>query len=62
MDQLNVYFLLIIVTFITHSKFIIFKELFRGKLYSNFSFGEVYRRIYGPKFSFTATHERGRQT
>ena len=30
----------------------------RGKLYSKFSFGEVYLQIYGRKFSFTATHER----
>ena len=33
-----------------------------GKLYSKFSFGEVYRRIYGRKFSFTATRERSRKT
>ena len=31
----------------------------RGELYSKFSFGEVYRRIYGRKFSFTATREYG---
>ena len=30
----------------------------RGQLYSKFSFGEVYRRIYGRKFSFTATCEQ----
>ena len=28
----------------------------------NFSFGEVYRRIYGRKFSFTATRKRSRKT
>ena len=28
----------------------------------NFSFGEVYQRIYGRKFSFTATLERSRKT
>ena len=27
----------------------------KSKLYSKFSFGEVYCRIYGQKFSFTAT-------
>ena len=27
-----------------------------------FSFGEVYRRIHGGKFSFTATRERSRKT
>ena len=27
-------------------------------LYSKFSFGEVYRRIYGRKFSLTATRDR----
>ena len=31
-------------------------------LYSKFLFGEVYRRIYGRKFSFTATRERSRKT
>ena len=31
-------------------------------LYSKFSFGKVYRRIYGRKFSFTATRERSRKT
>ena len=31
-------------------------QFFRRRApYSKFSFGEVYRRIYGPKFSFTAT-------
>ena len=33
-----------------------------GKLYSKFSFGEVYRRIYGRKFSFTATRKRSCKT
>ena len=36
--------------------------IFRGWLYSYFSFGEVYRRIYGWKFSFTVTRERSRKT
>ena len=27
-------------------------------MYSNFSFGAVYRRIYGRKFSFMATREQ----
>ena len=27
-------------------------------MYSKFSFGEVYRRICGRKFNFTATHDR----
>ena len=31
-----------------------FKQI-RRSLYSKFSFGEVYRRIYGRKFSFTVT-------
>ena len=30
-------------------------------LYSKLSFGEVYRQIYGRKFSFTATREGGRK-
>ena len=34
----------------------------REYLYSKFSFGEVYRRIYGRKFSFMATRERSRKT
>ena len=35
---------------------------FRGKLYSKFSFGDVYRQIYGRKFSFTVAHERSHKT
>ena len=31
------------------------KKRFGGQLYSKLSFGEVYCRIYGRKFSFTAT-------
>ena len=31
-------------------------------LIQNFSFGEVYCRIYGWKFSFTATRKRSRKT
>ena len=34
----------------------------RGLPYSKFSFGEVYRQIYGRKFSFTATCKRSRKT
>ena len=30
-----------------------------GQLYSNLSFGEGYRRIYGRKFRFTATRHVG---
>ena len=30
-----------------------------GLLYSKFSFGEVYRRMYGRKFSFSTTPGRG---
>ena len=33
-------------------------EVIRRYLYLKFSFGEVYHRIYGRKFSFTATHEK----
>ena len=33
------------------------KELVRGQPYPKFSFGEVYHRIYGGKFSFTATRK-----
>ena len=33
----------------------VFRMTIRGYLYSKLSFGEVYRRIYGRKFSFTAT-------
>ena len=36
--------------------------IFRGRLYSKLSFGEVYRRIYGWNFSFTGTRERSRKT
>ena len=38
------------------------KNLIRGELYSKFSFGEVYHRIYGQKFSFTVTCEWSRKT
>ena len=31
-------------------------------MYSKYSFGEVHRRIYGRKFSFTATCKRRRKT
>ena len=41
---------------------IIWSELIREKLYSKFSFGEVYRRIYGRKFSFTATCKPSHKT
>ena len=34
----------------------------RGQLYSKFSFGEKYRRVYGRKISFTATREWSRKT
>ena len=34
----------------------------RDNCIQKFSFGEVYRRIYGRKFSFTATRERSRKT
>ena len=37
-------------------------EWFRGKLYSKCSFGEVYRRLYGRKFRFTATLQLSRKT
>ena len=34
----------------------------KTKLYSKVSFGQVYRRIYGRKFGFTATRKRSRKT
>ena len=40
----------------------LYQYLFRGQLYSKFSFGEEYRRTFGRKFSFTATRERSSKT
>ena len=37
-------------------------HLLDNSQYSKFSFGEVYRRIYGRKFSLTATRKRSRKT
>ena len=36
--------------------------ILREYLYSKFSFGELYRRIYGRIFSFTVTCQRSRKT
>ena len=41
---------------------LVLSDKWARKLYSKFSFGEVYRRIYGRKFSFTATREGSRKT
>ena len=41
---------------------LVLSDKWARKLYSKFSFGDVYRRIYGRKFSFTATRKRSRKT
>ena len=48
------YTIFAIISTHTHSKYHSYITIrIRGKLYSKFSFGKVYHRIYGRKFSFT---------
>ena len=44
----------LISSVIVNFNHLISSVIIRGQLYSNCSFGEVYRRLYGRKFPFTA--------
>ena len=47
---------------ITNTLLFLFSYKIRGELYSKFSFGEVYHRIYRRKFSFMVTRKRSSKT